>query len=1051
MAQARSPTSDYNPLVTSNTGSPSPAKQRIAAILFFLLALLCLFGIGSVVNSDHFMTRGLPIGLPEPVDGGGAQIGINVELEKYGAELPDVLREIRSNGINYVKQPFYFNETFDWNESDRLISAVTAEGMELIPLLDGDPRTGFAPPDNIKAFAEWTGEFADRYREYLTHYIVWDEPNLSSHWGSQPVNPTHYAALLSAAAEAVRTADGNAVIVAGPLAPTTETGPDNLAEPLYLQALYEAGAASSFDVVAAKPYGFDTGPDDRSVSLDRLNFSRPILLRELMEKNGDGHKAIWAGNWGWNSLPLGWTGQPSIWGQTSEEIQADWTIAALERAQREWPWMGLLFLENWEPDATDDDPRWGFSIAGRPTADALSEYLAAQPPEVALPGFHLANPDDPSQEYEGEWEFSPEFGADIGQSGDRVRFTFWGTDVGLRVRRADFRARLYATIDGQPANALPQDENGATLVLTSPDPTQDYISTEWVARNLSPGPHTLEIVAERGWDQWALNGFSVGYQPAAVSDPRLVPLLIGLALLFGTLAVYASRSAQWGAVGAAAHRAFNGLSDRAQLLLTSGAGALVVLTGWMTWGQDALGVYRRLGDAGQLAAAAAAATVFYVSPSFIIFTAALALLFCLLVLRPAWGIALITLTIPFYVPPLPKPILGYRFSPVEIFTLVTTAAWLLRSFLDMGLAARRDSLQFNWPRLRRPDWAVVTFLVVATLSLGVAEFRGVALTEWRVLIIEPVLFYVLLRAVRLRDSEMWVILDAFVLSGLAVALYGLWQYVTGQNLITAEGGLLRLRSIYGSPNNVALYLDRLLPLLIGMWLLGTRAIHGRRHLLYTIAAIPVGAALVLTFSKGALFLGIPVSLAIIFWIWQRRAGRRTWPWVAAVAAIGIAALFMAARIPALAARLDLFGTTGFFRINLWRAALNMVADHPWLGVGLDNFLYAYRGRYILDAAWQEPNLNHPHNIILDFATRLGVIGLLAGAWLIGETAKALGKAIKHADGQWLPVAAGFGGSLAAMLAHGLVDHSLFLIDLSFVFFLMLGTAIRINQRQPTEN
>ena len=30
---------------------------------------------------------------------------------------------------------------------------------------------------------------------------------------------------------------------------------------------------------------------------------------------------------------------------------------------------------------------------------------------------------------------------------------------------------------------------------------------------------------------------------------------------------------------------------------------------------------------------------------------------------------------PFYVPPLPKPILGYRFSPVEVFTLVTAAAW----------------------------------------------------------------------------------------------------------------------------------------------------------------------------------------------------------------------------------------------------------------------------------------------------------------------------------------------------------------------------------------
>ena len=119
----------------------------------------------------------------------------------------------------------------------------------------------------------------------------------------------------------------------------------------------------------------------------------------------------------------------------------------------------------------------------------------------------------------------------------------------------------------------------------------------------------------------------------------------------------------------------------------------------------------------------------------------------------------------------------------------------------------------------------------------------------------------------------------------------------------------------------------------------------------------------------------------------------------------------------------------------------MAADHPLLGVGLDNFLYAYRGRYIFDAAWQEPNLNHPHNILLDFATRLGLLGLLAGAWLMGEAVRALWRAIRRADTAWLPVAAGLAGALAAMLAHGLVDHSFFLVDLAFVFFLILGVAV----------
>lgn len=1027
--------------MTTNPHRPSPAVARLLTFLFFALGIACLLAIGLLSSRATLLNRGIPEGLPEPIPEGGARLGVNVQLGKYSDSLPQVAAAIRAAEIQYVKQSFYYSDSFDWAAADQIVTAVNSAGLTLVPLLDGDPANGFSPPDSITDYATWAAEFATRYGDSVSHYIIWDEPNLASHWGNGPINPNGYAALLTAAAESIRQADAGAVIVAAPLAPTMETGPDNLRETSFLQSLYEAGAEDSFDIVAAKPYGFDTGPDDRTVSQRQLNFSRPILLREMMVAHGDGHKAIWAGNWGWNSLPVGWTGRPSIWGQATEETRAARTVAALERARSEWPWMGVMFLENWEPDAPVDDPRWGFSIAGRPTADALATYLAAQPSDIAMPGFHLASPNDPAQKFEGEWQFSPEFGADIGQTGDRVVFSFWGTGVGVRVRRADFRARLYATLDGQPANALPLDENGSTLVLTSPDPAEDYISTEWIARDLVPGHHTLELVASRGWDQWALNGFSVSYRPADVISGWQPAALGALSILLMGLAFYFGRTARWGSMAATVRHWYERLTDRAQLLLTAGTAALVAVTGWLTWGQDALGVYRRLGDAGQIAATAVAATVFYVTPSFIIFMLALVLLFFLLVLRPAWGVALIALTMPFYVPPLPKEILGYRFSPVEVFTLVTTAAWLARSVLDAGLASRGGTRRFSQPKMNRADWAVITFALVATLSLFFSARLDVALSEWRVVIIEPVLFYLLLRALRLRDSEMWVVLDAFVISGVAVAVYGLWQYATGQNLITAEGGLLRLRSIYGSPNNVGLYLDRLLPLLMAMWLLGTRAIHGRRRLMYGLAIFPVALALALTFSKGALFLGIPASLLLVFWIWQRRAGRRTWPWMLGVGLAGVVGVTIASQIPALAARLDLFGETGFFRINLWRAAVSMFTDHPWFGVGLDNFLYAYRGRYILDAAWQEPNLNHPHNIFLDFATRLGLFGLIAGGWLIWETARSYMRNLKSTDAEWFPVAAGFSGALVAMIAHGLVDHSLFLIDLAYVFFLLVGVAV----------
>lgn len=1026
--------------------SASLRRRRLLTLLSLALAALCLLAIGALSARDDFLTRGISDGLPDPVPQGGARLGLNVYLDHDGADVEATLEDIHALGINDVKQSFYYRDGYEWTSADRIIAAASERGMNIVPLLDGDPTTGFAPPDDMQTFADWASEFARRYGEHIRHYIIWDEPNLASHWGGTATNPIQYAALLNATSAAIRDADPDAIIIAGPLAPTTETGPDNLTETLYLQSLYEAGAGDAFDIVAAKPYGFDTGPEDRAVDVDRLNFSRTILLRELMQAQGDGHKAIWAGNWGWNSLPNGWLGEPSIWGQTSEANQAVNTVAALERARREWPWMGVLFLENWEPNAPADNPRWGFSIAGRSTADALAAYLTAQPPDLAMPGFHPADARDPSQQFSGEWEFSPEFGADIGQSGDAVRFSFWGTDAGVRVRRADFRARFYVTIDGRPANALPQDENGATLVLTSPDPTQDYLSTEWVARNLPPGPHILELVAARGWDQWALDGFSIGYRPAGTTQPWIPPALAALVLVFLVVAIVWGRDAEWGALWPAAQTIFGRLGERAQLVVVAGVAALVAITGWLTWGQEALGLYRRLGDAGQLAVTAAAATVFYVTPSFILFAAALLVLYGLLVLRPAWGVALIALTIPFYVPPLPKLILGYRFSPVEVFTLVATAAWLTRAVLDTDLRTRRESFRLSGIHLRRADWAALAFILVATFSLAFTEFLGVAVNEWRVVIVEPFLFYLLLRVVRLRNSEMWVVIDAFVLSGVIVALYGLWQYATGQNLITAEGGLLRLRSIYGSPNNVALYLERILPLLVAMGLLGERALHGRRRWVYPAVLIPLTIALLLTFSKGALFLGVPVSLAVVFWTWQRRAGRRTWPWLAAGLAGGIVAVVVASQIPALAARLDLFGTTGFFRVSLWRAAIHMFADHPWFGVGLDNFLYAYRGRYILDAAWQEPNLNHPHNILLDFATRLGVLGLVTGGWLIWEAGRAASQALRHAGPTWRPVAAGLSGALAAMLAHGLVDHSFFLIDLAFTFFLLLGICVWMAER-----
>ncbi|MCB0068623.1 MAG: O-antigen ligase family protein, partial [Caldilineaceae bacterium] len=221
------------------------------------------------------------------------------------------------------------------------------------------------------------------------------------------------------------------------------------------------------------------------------------------------------------------------------------------------------------------------------------------------------------------------------------------------------------------------------------------------------------------------------------------------------------------------------------------------------------------------------------------------------------------------------------------------------------------------------------------------------------------------------------------------------------------------------------------------------------RMLLLLAALVQGAALLLTFSKGALFIAMPVMLATI-WLGGfgllRRQGRATRPlWALA----GLAALLLLALLPFLGTArfqriFDLSQGTGFLRLQLWRSAWQMALDHPWFGVGPDNFLYAYRSTYILPAAWQEPNMNHPHNFILDWWTRLGLIGLTLAAIWFSVIVIRLWQGVRKGDQPVVKL--GLLAAVIAALAHGLIDASYALPDLMLAWVLIA----LMSERQESE-
>jgi O-antigen ligase len=371
----------------------------------------------------------------------------------------------------------------------------------------------------------------------------------------------------------------------------------------------------------------------------------------------------------------------------------------------------------------------------------------------------------------------------------------------------------------------------------------------------------------------------------------------------------------------------------------------------------------------------------------------------------------------------------------ELILLMCVAAFVLRKAYAVK---RNQPFAFRALRFTALDWSVLALLIVSAIAVLLADYRTFALREFRVIILEPIIYYALIRAAKLDRQGVWRIVDFLMLAGMLVAVIGLVQYVFNFNIITAEEGVRRLRSVYGSPNNVGLFLGRVFPIGLALLLLG----RGRRRALYGLALLPIAAAILLSQSRGAIFIGVPLSILAIGVL----AGGR-WLWAAlGVIAVGAIATLPLLNSPRMQAIFSGEGGTSFFRVALWKSALQMMRDHPLFGVGPDNFLYAYRGRYLLPEAWQESSLSHPHNVILDFAARLGLIGLGVFFWMQIAFWRTVFARIRQraARPEYFALVVGLGASMVDFLAHGLIDASYFVVDLALVFMLTLALVQKVN-------
>jgi O-antigen ligase len=381
------------------------------------------------------------------------------------------------------------------------------------------------------------------------------------------------------------------------------------------------------------------------------------------------------------------------------------------------------------------------------------------------------------------------------------------------------------------------------------------------------------------------------------------------------------------------------------------------------------------------------------------------------VLCPAAGLLAAFATLPLHL--YTRSLGGQAISSTELTILAAAISLGLRLLTGRS----RQSLS---PRRSPFDWPAALLVASGILSLLVTEYLRLSLRELRVLILEPVLAFYLLRVCFPGPRMVWP-LAAFLAGAVGVALGGLIALPLGWGVSETEG-VRRLQATYLSANHLALLLGRALPWLLAMaW-----ATERWRWPLLAVAGV-VSLALGLTFSLGG-WLGSGAALVFVAWA----LGGLHW------LALGLAASGLAGGVGVLLFRAERV-RTAVFRLHLWQSSLDMLRDHPLLGIGLDNFLYLYQQRYILPSALAEPNLSHPHNLLLHFWLQLGLPGLAALLWILLRAGRVLAAQLANAPDRWSrALTVGAAASLIDFGVHGFIDNSYFLPDLALVFWLTLA-------------
>lgn len=330
------------------------------------------------------------------------------------------------------------------------------------------------------------------------------------------------------------------------------------------------------------------------------------------------------------------------------------------------------------------------------------------------------------------------------------------------------------------------------------------------------------------------------------------------------------------------------------------------------------------------------------------------------------------------------------------------------------------------PEASRNGWTrvptnglLVAYAVVVAVSLLFAGYPGYGLGKWDYFVPWLVAYVLIANTVNTRDRFLLLLL-VYGLCNLKLTQFGLRSWIMGGGSF-AGFGLRGPKGWFQNSGELAIQTAMFTPLAL-MMAMALWEKFGRWGKL-AIALVPLSALFTTigTHSRG----GIIAMAAAVAWALLGYGIRlRT---IVLASVLGVAGLFLVGEDTW--QRFETMGedTTSIRRMTFFQDGLEIIGDHPVIGVGYFNWIPYYSRHYPpVDEVKHLAEFQLPHNILIQCGAELGFLGLIVFAMLVASNF-VLNRRTRQRIGQRDP--------LLRLIAHG--------FDASMIAFLIAGQFVTV--------